>query len=153
MADEEAPKKRKKRKRAAAPIEDSAERASEPPVDESAPPVDESASSVEEAGPRVEIAAPPAKTAPEPEPARFLRTFPKDPALGELVAAFERGDYAFVRTEAPALARATKNEEVRRAALELRRRIDPDRLSLLLIAFAFALLVVLSLYYWTHKHP
>lgn len=91
-------------------------------------------------------------TGPVVEASRFTRTFPKDAALDDLVAAFERGDYALVRSEAPALARRTTDPEVRRAALELRRRIDPDKLSLLLIGFAFALLLVLAFFYWTNKH-
>lgn len=98
-------------------------------------------------------AAPEAPATPLVEPSRFLRSFPSDDALVPLVAAFERGDYAFVRVEAPLLAARTKDEQVRRAALELRRRIDPDRLSLLLVGFAFALLVVLATFYWTNKHP
>lgn len=97
-------------------------------------------------------AAPPTTAGPMVEAPKFTRSFPRDAALDALVSAFERGDYAFVRAEAPALARRTEDPEVRRAALELRRRIDPDKLSLLLVGFAFALLVVLAIFYWTNKH-
>jgi hypothetical protein len=147
--DDEAPKKKKKRKRPAdEPAESDGGIAAE--TSASGAPIEVLERPEEEDAPPPKIS----KKAPlSVEPPRFLASFPNDAALSEIVAAFERGDYAFVRTAAPALARSTKSDEVRRAALELRRRIDPDRLSLLLIAFAFALLVVLSLFYWTHKHP
>lgn len=85
-----------------------------------------------------------------PKP-RFARAFPKDAELDALLAAFEAGDYARVRVEAPALALKTEDEDVRRAARELRKRIDPDPLSLALMGIAALLLLVLSGYYWTHK--
>ncbi len=82
---------------------------------------------------------------------KFTRTFPKDAELDALVSAFVRGDYAEVRKSAPALALRTESDEVRRAARELRRRIDPDPLSLILMGLAAALLLLLAGYYWTHK--
>jgi hypothetical protein len=70
-----------------------------------------------------------------------------------LVQAYERGNYALVRREAPALASRTPHEDVRAAALELRRRLDPDPLMKYLLGLAFALLVFLTLYiYATHRH-
>lgn len=82
----------------------------------------------------------------------FARGYPRDGALDALVDAFERGDYARVRSDAPALARTTKDEEIRRAARDLRGRVDPDPLAVYLVAGALALLVVLAGYYWTHPH-
>ncbi len=82
----------------------------------------------------------------------FARGYPRDSALDALVDAFERGDYARVRSEAPALARTTKDDEIRRAARDLRGRVDPDPLAVYLVAGALALLVVLAGYYWTHPH-
>ena len=82
----------------------------------------------------------------------FARSFPKDAALDSLVESFTRGDYARVRREAPELARSADKTEVKEAALELRRRIDPDPLALILMFLAVALLVVLASYYWTHRH-
>jgi len=41
---------------------------------------------------------------------------------------------------------------VKAAALELRRRIEPDPLAMILILLAVALLVVLASFYWMHKH-
>jgi hypothetical protein len=82
----------------------------------------------------------------------FARSFPKDAALDALVDAFVRGDYAHVRREAPELIRSTEDGDVRSAALELRRRINPDPLAMILMFLATGLLVVLAGYYWTHKH-
>lgn len=83
----------------------------------------------------------------KPDPAKGT---PADPELARLVAAFERGDYATVRADAPRLAKTTSSEEVRRAALDLRRRIDPDPLAAALIVAAVCLLVFLSYWYWSH---
>jgi hypothetical protein len=95
-------------------------------------------------------AAPP----PPRGPARpaFARDFPEDPALDALVAAFEAGDYARVRREAPALARSTESDEVRVAARALRRRIDPDPAAVYLLGIASVLLVFLAGWYWLHAN-
>jgi hypothetical protein len=79
---------------------------------------------------------------------RFLLSFPSDPALNRLVQAFEAGDFAYVRKEAPRVALESENPEVRNAALELRRRIDPDRTVMILLGIAvlFFLLLVLWVY-------
>lgn len=82
----------------------------------------------------------------------FARSFPRDPELDRLVAVFEAGDYGRVRAETPALIRATEDDEVRRAARELLRRLDPDPLATYMLAAATILLAVLSYWYWTHKH-
>jgi hypothetical protein len=81
---------------------------------------------------------------------RFLLAFPADPDLQRLSAAFEAGNYALVRSEAEALAERTENPAVRDAALELRRRIDPDPLAKYLLALTAALL--LSLAYFAYHH-
>ena len=73
----------------------------------------------------------------------FLLEFPGDPELELLIAAFEAGNFAKVREAAPQLAASTKDEAVRRAALELRRRIEPDPLLIGLLALCFALFVFL----------
>lgn len=73
----------------------------------------------------------------------FLLDFPRDPELEKLMAAFEEGDFARVRREAPRLARATRDDAVRRAAIELRRRIDPDPLLVVLLVFASSLFAFL----------
>jgi hypothetical protein len=74
----------------------------------------------------------------------FLLRFPHDPELEPLIAAFEEGDFARVRREAPELARRSRDEAVRRAALELRRRIDPDPLLVVLLVFALSLFAFLA---------
>jgi hypothetical protein len=73
----------------------------------------------------------------------FVLEFPDDPALVPLVEAFEYGNYAKVRREAPALAQSTADPRVRRAAEELLRRIEPDPLvkQLLLVAVCLFLFV------------
>jgi hypothetical protein len=82
----------------------------------------------------------------------FARTWPQDPELSALVAAFEAGEYARVRREAPALARRTESDAVRRAARELRRRLDPDPVAVYMLVAAAALLVFLAGWYWLHPH-
>lgn len=82
----------------------------------------------------------------------FARAWPRTPALDALVDAFVRGDYGHVRTEAPALASRTSDDAEKRAALELRRRIDPDPVSLVLVGVAVALLLVLAFHYLTNNH-
>lgn len=69
----------------------------------------------------------------------FLLRFPHDPELEPLIAAFEEGNFAKVRREAPSLAQRTADAEVRRAALELRRRVDPDPLLVVLLVFTLSL--------------
>lgn len=81
---------------------------------------------------------------------RFLLSFPADPDLQRLSAAFEAGNYALVRSEAEALAERTETPAVRDAALELRRRIEPDPLAKYLLALTAALL--LSLAYFAYHH-
>lgn len=82
----------------------------------------------------------------------FARSFPRDPELDRLVAVFEAGDYARVRTETPKLIRATDDDDVRRAARELMRRLEPDPLAVYMLVAAALLLGFLSYWYWTHKH-
>ena len=77
---------------------------------------------------------------------RFLLGFPQHPELMRLAEAFEAGNYALVRAEAEALAERADSRAVRDAALELRRRIEPDPLAKYLLALTGALL--LSLAYW-----
>jgi hypothetical protein len=81
---------------------------------------------------------------------RFLLGFPRDPDLERLARAFEAGNYALVRAEAEALAERTQSRAVRDAALELRRRIEPDPLAKYLLALTAVLL--LSLAYWAYHH-
>lgn len=80
----------------------------------------------------------------------FLLKFPADPELAELVDAFEQGNFARVRSEAPRLAERTGNAAVKRAALELRRRIDPDPWLVFLLGLSCALFAFLVI--WTYAH-
>jgi len=81
---------------------------------------------------------------------RFLLGFPQDPDLARLARAFEAGNYALVRADAEELAERTESPAVRAAALELRRRIDPDPLAKYLLALTAALL--LSVAYFAYHH-
>jgi hypothetical protein len=82
----------------------------------------------------------------------FTRGYPADAELSRLVAAFERGDYHTVRAQAGALSERTTSEEVRSAALDLRRRIEPDRMQMQLLALTFALLAFLTCWFYLHEH-
>lgn len=78
---------------------------------------------------------------------RFLLRFPQDPELELLIEAFESGNYNKVRETAPAVAdNVEKSGEVRGAAEELLRRIEPDPLIKLFLAVAVALLLVVASY-------
>jgi hypothetical protein len=79
----------------------------------------------------------------------FILDFPEDPELERLIAAFEAGNFALIRRDAERLAESTSNPEIRKAAFELRRRIDPDPLSKYLLAISLVLLVVLTL--WAYR--
>ena len=76
----------------------------------------------------------------------FLASFPEDPDLAPVVAAFERGDYAAVREQAARLAKHAESKRVRRAAKELLDRIEPDPLAKLLLLAAAALLLFLVIW-------
>jgi hypothetical protein len=74
---------------------------------------------------------------------KFLLDYPEDPALERLIVAFEGGNYALIRREAADVAKTAEDPAVRDAALELRRRIDPDPLAKYLLLIAAVLLVYL----------
>lgn len=88
---------------------------------------------------------------PEPDPdvsprrLPFTQQFPRDDALDALVGAFERGDLARVRRDAPSLAKGASSVEVRDAAVELLARTSPHRAAIPLFILAVLLLVFLSL--------
>lgn len=83
---------------------------------------------------------------------RFARDFPDDAQLQALVRAFEAGRYDEVRREAPELAARASDPKVAEAALELRRRLDPDPLARNLLLAAIGLLVVLVIWSFRHHH-
>jgi hypothetical protein len=79
----------------------------------------------------------------------FLLDYPEDPELERLVAAFEAGNYALVRRDAPALAEKTTDPAIKAAALELRERIEPDPLAKYLLFVSALLLVLLTI--WAYR--
>lgn len=75
--------------------------------------------------------------------------FPEDPELELLIAAFEAGNFAQVRADAPKLAARTQSQAVRGAALELRRRTDPDPLLVGMLCLCILLFVFLATWIYT----
>jgi hypothetical protein len=81
----------------------------------------------------------------------FAKSFPKDPALAALVAAFQEGNYAKVRREAPGLAKSDASEEVKVAVRELVRRTQADPLMIALLVVTGLLLTLLTAYWELRK--
>jgi len=77
---------------------------------------------------------------------RFLLEFPNDPALQQLVSAFEAGNYRAVREGAAKLSASTEDPIVGAAARELARRIEPDPLMKYLLFVALGLFVFVVWY-------
>ena len=82
----------------------------------------------------------------------FAAEYPASPELDELLAAFRAGNYQLVRQQATELARDTKDPHVRRAAQDLRQRLDPSRLSLYLFLLPVLLLLILVAHYLLGSH-
>ncbi|MEZ4222378.1 MAG: hypothetical protein R3B13_15680 [Polyangiaceae bacterium] len=84
---------------------------------------------------------------------RFILDFPEDARLNTLVAAFEAGDYATVRSGARDLIASSKKRRVREAAEELLERTAPDPLMKYLLLASIVLLAFLTLNsYFRHGH-
>lgn len=82
----------------------------------------------------------------------FAKSFPREEELDDLVRAFEEGNYARVRVEAPKLAERATDPEVSKAARELRKRLDPDPLAYVVLSLTTALLAFLSGWFLWHSH-
>ncbi len=94
-----------------------------------------------------------ASDAPDGEPASrlpFLDGFPEHEGLSRAVSAFENGNYAEVRKLCQELLEREEDTEVRRAATELLRRIEPDRLVVAILWASFVLLGIVIL--WAYGH-
>ena len=63
-----------------------------------------------------------------PKRPRFLARFPEHEGLAKAVLAYERGDYAEVRIISKNLLEREEDADVRGAASELLRRIEPVRI-------------------------
>ncbi len=66
--------------------------------------------------------------------------------------AFESGDFRTVRERAPELAERAEDPKVRDAALELRRRVDPNPLIKYLLLASVLLLLFLVLHVYSQHH-
>lgn len=88
----------------------------------------------------------------EPYRPPFARHYPRDPELDHLVEAFVAGNYGLVREEAPRLAARADDPQVARAALDLRRRIEADPMSITMLAGTAFLLLFLVAWFYTHRH-
>lgn len=89
---------------------------------------------------------------PEVDRPQFAKAYPRDDELDRLVTAFERGNFKLVRDEAEDLAERTDDEGVRAAALDLRRRLNPDPIAIYLLAIGVSLVLFLYGYYLLHAH-
>jgi len=95
----------------------------------------------------------PAYAADGSERPAFVLDFPEDPELAKLTAAFEAGNYAYVREHGPDVAERAEDPAVRRAATELLARIEPDPLIRVLLGVSVLLLLFLTYYaYANHGH-
>ena len=79
----------------------------------------------------------------------FAKDYP--PELDELVAAFERGNYASVREGADKLSRESSDGKVKAAAADLRARTEADPMQKVLLAIVAVLLVGLAGYWWANQ--
>lgn len=79
-----------------------------------------------------------------PDRPAFAAEFPSDPELDRLVEYFVRGNHRAVRDGAEALASKATDPEVKKAALELRARLEPDPIFRVLLGATLVLLVVLT---------
>jgi len=81
---------------------------------------------------------------------RFLARFPEHAGLAKAALAYERGDYREVRALSKALLESEDDVDVRDAASELLRRIEPDRLIVAIVWSSFVLLGLIIL--WAYGH-
>lgn len=88
----------------------------------------------------------------EPYRPPFARSYPRDPELDHLLEAFVAGNYGLVREEAPRLAARAGDPQVVRAALDLRRRIEADPMSVTMLAGTAFLLLFLVAWFYAHRH-
>ncbi len=83
----------------------------------------------------------------------FARDFPSDPELTALVRAFEAGDFAHVRREAPKLAARKDDAAIKDATALLVARTEADPLARGLLALTLVLLLGLTAFWLAHDSP
>ena len=77
----------------------------------------------------------------------FASAYPESEELDALLAAFDAGDHARVRSGAPELAARTENARVADAARDLHRRIHADATATYLLVLPLALLAYLFVHH------
>lgn len=83
----------------------------------------------------------------------FAKDFPNSTAVDTLLDAFEKGNYAFVRSESEKILATAEDPEEKKAAAEMLARLRPDPLAIKLLLGAISLLVVLTIWtYASHHH-
>ena len=83
---------------------------------------------------------------------RFSAAYPVDPDLDRLLLAFEEGNYARVRDDAPGVAGRTKDPAVAAAAKDLLSRLSPDPLAVRMLVGAGLLLLFLVYWFSSDQH-
>jgi hypothetical protein len=81
----------------------------------------------------------------------FAGHYPRTPEIDRLLGAFESGDYATVRSDAPKVAACATDPQVAEAARDLVRRTLPDPIALYLMGLTLALFAVLSIWFFLHQ--
>ena len=84
--------------------------------------------------------------------AQFLDGFPEHEGLSRAVSAFENGNYAETRRLCEQLLDTDTDEDVRDAASELLRRMQPDRMVVAILWASFAMLALVALAVYGHGH-
>jgi hypothetical protein len=82
----------------------------------------------------------------------FSVAYPSHPELLELLRAFQNGNYAKVREEAPQLAERSEDPEVQWAARDLRARLEPDPLAVRLLLISGILLLFLAIWFYMNGY-
>lgn len=82
----------------------------------------------------------------------FAAAYPEHPELDALLDAFEAGNYAWVREQAPALAKRSEDPAISRAARDLVSRLSPDPLAVRMLIGAGLLLLFLIYWFYSDHH-
>lgn len=82
----------------------------------------------------------------------FAKDFPPDADLDRILDLFDRGNFALAREGAQALLKRSEDDDVRSAARQILKRMEPEPAATYLIAISAVLLAILAGWYWMHGH-